>query len=278
MIEKREREDILTDGSLLATVRARRPRVHHITNYVTANDCANATLAVGASPVMADALEEAAEVAASAAALVLNLGTLNPARLRAMLAAGRAAQTLGVPLVLDPVGVGISSFRKLAAREILERIGCSVIKGNRSEILELMDIRSFGGIDALSGDEETARAAEETAVRAAAKYGCTIAMTGETDLVTDGTRRFRIFNGHPALAFVTGTGCMCGSLVAAVCGTGSRPLAAALCGVAAMGIAGEIAALRARTSGNGTMRTSLIDALSTMTPESFAQRVRVESA
>ena len=171
----------------LENVRRQRPVVHTITNYVTANDCANLLLAAGASPIMADAPEETAQIAAMADAVVLNLGTLSVSKKEAMLLAGKAAAAAGRPIVLDPVGVGASDFRRETAKMLLAEVHPTVIRGNRSEIRALLTGETGErGVDTADLSEDGA----ETSRLLARQTGAIVMQTGETDLVTDGDRNF----------------------------------------------------------------------------------------
>ncbi|MDR1885832.1 MAG: hydroxyethylthiazole kinase [Synergistaceae bacterium] len=258
-------------GAYLDKVRSARPIVHHNTNYVTANDCANVTLAVGASPIMADDPSEAAEVTSRAGALVLNMGTPSASRIRAMILSGRRANELDIPVVFDPVGVGASRFRSDSAREILRCVRCTVIRCNASEMSSLAGGREgAAGVDARRGGTDL-EGTIEAAKKISGIYGCVTASTGPTDVVTDGSRTVLIRNGHQSMGMITGTGCMCDSLVASFCAAGAPGMEAAICGVACMGIAGELAFKLAGSGGTGRLRTAMIDSISNMTPEVLAE-------
>ncbi|MDR1748767.1 MAG: hydroxyethylthiazole kinase [Spirochaetaceae bacterium] len=261
-------------------VRARKPLVHHITNYVTVNDCANMTLNIGGSPIMADALEEAEEIAGLASALVLNMGTLNERTIPSMLAAGRAANRRGIPVVFDPVGAGAGKLRNETAERILEEVQITVLRGNISEIRFIAGLRSeTKGVDASERDLADQGGAEEAAKSLARKLECVTAVTGPVDIVSDGKKVIRIENGHPLLAEITGTGCMCSSLTGACCGAvPESPLEAAVCALLCMGIAGELAYEKAGTEGNGSFRMALHDAVSRMNAETLAGRARIYEA
>ena len=209
----------------LSNVRRLRPMVHTITNYVTANDCANLLLAAGASPIMADAPEETAQIAAMADAVVLNLGTLSTSRKEAMLLAGKAASAADKPIVLDPVGVGASGFRRETAGLLLREAEPTVIRGNRSEIRALRTgetgERGVDTADLPEGDGENARLL-------AKQTGAVVLQTGETDLVTDGEQVLRVQGGSDMLCLVTGAGCMLSALTGAfLAANPDRPLLAA---------------------------------------------------
>ena len=257
--------------------REKSPLVHCITNYVTANDCANLLLASGASPIMADDPEEAAQITSMCDALVLNMGTPNPRKLEAMLRAGQAANRLGRPVVLDPVGVGGSELRKTAAQRLLERVRIAVIRGNASEIRTLVQGTSaHRGVDTDAGG--SIEMSCELARQLAENVGAAVVLTGETDVVTDGRTVFRVRNGHPMMRSVTGAGCQLSSLTgafAAACP--ENTLYAALAAVCAMGLCGEIAHRRlSPMDGNASYRNYLIDAMYNLTPEALEKGANYE--
>ena len=248
-------------ADLIEKVRGQVPLVHQITNYVTVNDCANITLAVGASPIMADDIGEAADIAGIASALVLNIGTLNERTIASMLAAGKRANERGIPVVLDPVGAGASRLRNETTLAILRQVRLAVVRGNLSELSFVAGLgASTRGVDA--SDADAGRDAVTVAREAARQLGCVAAVTGAVDVISDGTRTVEIRNGHPMLSRVTGTGCMSTALVGACAGAADDCLTAAVAAIAAMGIAGEIAYERAGEQGTGSFRTALMDAVS----------------
>src|SRR3954452_8969226 len=180
-------------SSLLGRVRERRPLVHHITNMVVMNDTANITLGIGAAPVMAHALEEVEEMVKLASVLLLNIGTLTLEQIEAMLRAGKRANELGTPVVLDPVGAGATSLRTQSALRLLRELRISVIRGNASEVGTLVGVAAeTRGVDSVSLAEDR----EVVANRAALEFGCTVAITGVRDVIADGERLARVDNGH----------------------------------------------------------------------------------
>ena len=248
-------------GVALANVRQQKPLVHHITNYVTVNDCANICLAIGGSPIMADAIEEAADIVSISSSLIINMGTLNERTVASMLSAGCKANELGIPVVFDPVGAGASAFRNEVALKILETVKCSIIRGNLSEIRFLVENHSkTKGVDVAAEDLNS----DATAIvqKCAKKLNCVIACTGKIDVISDGGNTVLIENGNEMLSDVTGTGCMCTTLVGAFAGANEDMLVAATAGVASMAIAGELAYERAGQIGLGSFRTAIIDAIS----------------
>jgi len=262
--------------ALLQKVRESNPLVHHITNYVTVNDCANVTLEIGASPVMADAIGEAADIASIASALVLNMGTLNERTIPSMIAAGEAANKKGIPVVFDPVGAGASKLRNDTAGIITSKIKLSVLRGNISEIRFIAGLCSqTKGVDASESDIAGANDAGQIAKDLAKKLGCVVVISGAVDAVSDGNKVVLIENGHPLLANQTGTGCMCSSLIGSFCGAAPADfLAASAAAMLCMGIAGEIAFKKAGQSGNGSFRAALHDAISCMDVQTLEKMAR----
>ena len=238
------------------------PLVHCITNYVTVNDVANCILAIGASPIMADDIAEAADITSISKALVINMGTLN-------------ANELGVPVVFDPVGAGASNFRNETAKRILENVKISILRGNLSEMSYLAGLEvSTKGVDTSEADEKNDPVS--VAKKTAAKYNCVAAITGAVDTITDGKRVARISNGHPYLSKVTGTGCMTTGLVGSFAGACDDMYTAAVTGIASMGIAGEFAYENAGEIGSGSFHISIIDAISKMNSQVFAAKAKIE--
>ena len=229
-------------GADLAAIRERKPLVHQITNYVVMNETANATLALGALPVMAHAVEEVEEMASVAGALVLNIGTLSQHWIEAMLLAAKAANRAGVPVVLDPVGAGATRLRTETAKRILDEAEIAVVRGNAAEVATLAgrqaEIRGVESIGASDSGAELAKAA-------ASALGCVVAVTGPVDHVSDGERVLAVANGHELLGTVTGTGCMSTAITGCFLAVApDRPLEAAAEALVAFGVAGEDAAGR----------------------------------
>jgi len=260
----------MSAGTDLAAIRERKPLVHQITNYVVMNETANATLALGALPVMAHALQEVEEMAGAASALVLNIGTLSDDWVQAMLLAGRAANRVQVPIVLDPVGAGATAYRTEVARRLLGELEIAVVRGNSAEIATLVGrAAEIRGVEAVGsgGGPELAR-------EAARALGCIVAVTGPVDHVSDGTSVRSVANGHELLGTVTGTGCMSTAITGCFLGVrGDDPLAAATEALVAFGVAGEDAAERAR--GPGSFHVELYDALYGLEPETLDARAEL---
>jgi hydroxyethylthiazole kinase len=260
----------ISPGKSLRELRERKPLVHQITNYVVMNETANATLALGALPVMAHAREEVEEMVGLASALVLNIGTLSPHWVEAMLLAGRAANERGVPIVLDPVGAGATRYRTQTALKLLDELHISVLRGNAGEIAALLgkeaEVRGVESIEVSSG-------AHELAEQAAGWVGAA-AVTGPVDYICDGERMVAVSNGHPLLGKITGTGCMATTMIACFHALDSTdPVGAAVQGLATFGVAAENAAEQAR--GPGSFHAALYDALAALDPEALDARVRL---
>ena len=266
---------------IVNNVRQSRPLVHCITNYVTVNDCANILLAAGASPIMADDIAEVREITTICNALAVNIGTLNNRTIASMLEAGKAANILGRPAVLDPVGAGASALRTDTAFRLIDEVKFAVIRGNISEIKAVS--RAGGaarGVDADVSDAVTEENLAEV-VRFAWGFcqqtGAVIAITGAIDLVSDAQKTYVIRNGHPMMPRVTGTGCMLTALIGAFCGANPENiLDATAAAVAAMGLCGEIAHQRSADAGTGTFRVQLIDAMSRMDAETLNGGIKIE--
>ena len=258
----------VSPGSSLRLIRERRPLVHQITNYVVMNETANATLALGALPVMAHAREEVEEMAAAAAALVLNIGTLSEPWIESMILAGKAANKAGVPVVFDPVGAGATRFRTETAERILLELRISVLRGNAGEIATLTGQEAeMRGVDSIGVGEPV----EEIAQAAARLLGCVVSVTGPIDHVSDGERNLSVANGHELLGVVTGTGCMSTAMTGCFLAVKPEaPLEAAAEALAAFGVAAENAAKEAK--GPGSFHAALYDALYNLDPTTLDGR------
>ena len=255
----------------LAAVRQNGPLVHNITNFVVMNFTANVLLAMGASPVMAHALNEVEEMAAMASALVLNIGTLTEEWVASMIKAGQRAALADTPIILDPVGAGATAFRTASAQRIINQTRVHVIRGNASEIMSFSD--SNGGTKGVETTLDVEDIADE-ARKLADKTDITMAVTGAVDLISDGDRVVRVANGHPMMARVTGTGCAATAIIGAFMAVDADPVRAAVTALAYYGVAGELAANAA--SGPGSFVPALIDALHNIKPDELPERVRID--
>ncbi|MFZ5974829.1 MAG: hydroxyethylthiazole kinase [Bacillota bacterium] len=245
------------------------PLVHCITNYVTVNDCANIVLACGGAPIMADDIAEVEEITSICSSLVINIGTLNERTIASMIKAGKKANEVGHPVILDPVGAGASKLRTHTVQRLVEEVKFSVIRGNISEIKTVhAGSGSTRGVDANEADRVTTQNLDSVVRLARSlsnKTGAVIAITGETDIVSDSLKTYVISNGHPMMSRVTGTGCMLSCVVGSWCGANpDSALDSAAAAVAAVGLCGELAWEKTvkEGAGTGSYRTYLIDAMS----------------
>lgn len=267
---------------MLENVRRNCPLIHNITNYVTVNDCANIVIACGASPIMSDDKDEVSEITTICSGLNINIGTLNSRTITSMLIAGKRANELSHPVVLDPVGAGASRLRTETAMQLLKEVRFSVIRGNISEMKTL----AFGngttkGVDADVADKVTEENLDDIVAFAktfAKETGAVIAITGAIDIVADREKAYCIRNGHPMMSSITGTGCQLSAMSAAfVAANPDHPLEAAAAAVSAMGYAGELAHGRlTEKDGNATYRNYIIDAIYNMTPEMLEKGANYE--
>ena len=267
---RRERGGNTMFKTCLENVRNTVPLIHNITNYVTVNDVANVLLACGASPIMADDEGEVEEITAICSGLNINIGTLNSRTIPSMLKAGKAAQALNHPVVLDPVGAGASTLRTETARRLIREIRFTVVRGNMSEIKTLAaGSGNTRGVDASVEDvvtEDNLESAIAFVKDLSASDGAIVAVTGAIDLVADAERCYVIRNGRPEMGKVTGTGCQLSALTAAyVAANPGNCLEAAAAAVCLMGLAGEIGFSRmAPGDGNAAYRSRIIDAICNM--------------
>ena len=258
--------------SVLDNIKQKSPLVHHITNYVTVNDCANIALAIGASPVMAQDLNEVEDMVGIAGALVLNIGTLSTETVESMIIAGKKAKKIGVPVVFDPVGVGATPYRNTVAARILAEVKPDVIRGNVSEIKCLSGYSGkTRGVDSV----EDEFGIEEIAVDLAGKTDSVIAITGKRDIIISSSQKVYLENGDFFFFFFTGTGCMTSSLVGCGVATGDA-FWGTVAGIGFMGIAGEIAKENlSDKDGLGSYRVKLIDAISNLNDELINKYLKI---
>ena len=267
---------------MLDNVRKNTPLIHNITNYVTVNDCANILLACGGSPIMADDVDEVEEITSICGGLNINIGTLNQRTIPSMLAAGKKANELGHPVVLDPVGAGASNLRTQTALKLLNEVKFTVIRGNISEIKTLaLGSGSTKGVDADVADKVTEENLEQAVSFAkdfSKKTGAVIAITGAIDIVADKDKAFCIRNGHKDMSLITGTGCQLSAMTAAyITANPNEPLTAAAAAVCAMGLCGEIARERMTDKdGNSSYRNYIIDAVCNLTGEKLEEGAKYE--
>ncbi len=250
----------LEASRLFEELRGRRPLVHHITNYVTVNDCANIAICAGAAPVMADAIEEMDDMVAIAGALVLNIGTLNYRLVDSMLAAGRRANGLGIPVIVDPVGAGATPYRTETVNRLLKELDVAVLKGNAGEIGIMAGSEAkVVGVDSHGVEGDPVEICREYAER----LGITVVMTAPEDIISNGKDTYVVSNGHPMMELVSGTGCMASTVVGAFNAISEDRALACASALVTMGLAGERAALEAK--GPMSFRTKLFDSMHNMT-------------
>jgi hydroxyethylthiazole kinase len=262
---------VATVAKMMSQVREKKPLVHHITNYVTVNDCANITICSGGSPVMTDASRDVPDMVKLASAVVLNIGTLKPRTVEAMILAGKEANDKGIPVILDPVGAGATPYRTETVWKILDDVKVSVIKGNAGEIGTLA---GTGG--AVRGVDSAGAAADPKAtVKALAKRtGAVVAMTGPIDYVSDGKRVAVLSNGDNYLETVSGTGCMVSSVVGCYTGALGVNIRTVCAAISVFNIAAEISAESAK--GPGSFKVGLFDSMYTLTEEDVDLRLKME--
>lgn len=264
--------DIKALKSDLERIASVNPLVLNITNYVVTNTTANALLAIGASPIMSFAKEEAGELVSLSSSLVINLGTLNKSDIEVMKAAWQEADNKPLPVLLDPVGAGASKLRTETAHSLLDRFKVSVIRGNASEIMTLAgEAGAAKGVDSTRSSDAALCGAKALAQ----VYGCVTCISGAEDLITDGSRVCRVRGGHSLMPLVTGLGCTATAVCGAFAAVNPDPLAATVHGMAAMAIAGERAADSA--SGPGTYHALFLDALHELTVEDLPKKFQVST-
>ncbi|WP_053363062.1 hydroxyethylthiazole kinase [Bacillus sp. FJAT-27251] len=265
---------MLEAGAILEQVRSTNPLVHNITNVVVTNFTANGLLAMGASPVMAYAPEEAGEMAGLAGALVLNIGTLDEAVVESMIIAGKAANEHNVPVVLDPVGAGATAYRTATAKKLIENLKIAVVRGNAAEIANVAgrnwDIK---GVDGGLGKGDLV----ELGIMAAKQFKSVVVITGKEDVVTDGNRVYLIKNGHSLLTKVTGAGCLLSSVIGAFLAVDNNFINAAAAALAFYGVAAERAAGIAGGEGPGTFQVQLLNSLSLVSSKDINEKAVIRN-
>jgi hydroxyethylthiazole kinase len=253
-------------------VRETTPLVLSLTNSVVREFTANALLALGASPIMSDALEEITELVGLANALNLNIGTPTPRSAEAMALAAHAAKARQIPIVLDPVAVGATELRRKLADRLLQIVPSAVIRGNQAEIAALAGLPAVArGVDAAESSEEASVAVRQLAKR----FGTVAVASGPIDYLSDGKTVIAVDNGHPLMARITGSGCVATALIAAFLTVRSNTLAAAVSAMTVMAIVGELAAEHSRSEGPGSFRIRFLDTFDRLEPEHLEARMRV---
>lgn len=269
-------------GKCLKNVREKTPLVHNITNYVTVNDCANALLACGASPIMSDDLEDVKDITSICSALNINIGTLNKNTIPSMFEAGKISNTLSHPVLLDPVGAGASLLRTETAKKLIDEVKFSVIRGNISEIKSLaLGSGTTKGVDADALDAVTDSNIDDAIAFArefSKKTGAVIVITGAIDLIVDEKSAYAVRNGHSMMSKITGTGCMLSAIMAAFISANMDDItSAALAAVCAMGVCGERAHARLKENeGNSTYRNMILDEIYNLNETSLEEGAKYE--
>ncbi|MBL4952990.1 hydroxyethylthiazole kinase [Neobacillus sp. YIM B02564] len=257
-----------TVSELLRKVREVNPLVHNITNVVVTNFTANGLLAMGASPVMAYAPEEVADMVKIASSLVLNIGTLDGPTVESMILAGKSAEKHHVPVIFDPVGAGATCFRTESAQKIINEVKISVIRGNASEIANVVGEKwEIKGVDAGSVKGDVVN----LALAAAKRFNCVVVITGKEDIATDGSSTFVIANGHPLMTKVTGAGCLLTSVIGAFAAVTKDYLAASVSALTFYGVAAEKAAEKTGNQGPGSFQSEFLNQLSLVSSKEIAQ-------
>jgi hydroxyethylthiazole kinase len=256
----------------LKNLRKKKPLIHNITNYVVMNYTANALLACGASPVMAHASEEVEEMVSFAGALVLNIGTLTPYWVDSMVKAGKRANKLNIPVILDPVGSGATKLRTDSAKRLISEVSIKVVRGNASEVLSLAHEGSkTKGVDSLHTVDEAAGAA----LTLSKELKTTLAITGKVDLITDGERSYRVSNGHELMGYCTGTGCTATAIIGAFLAVDPDAVTATATALAYFGLVGEKAAEKALSP--GSFQIAMLDALYTIDEKQLEQGAKIQA-
>lgn len=256
-------------GAVKEKIKEKNPLVHHITNYVTVNDCANMVLAMGASPVMADDIEEVEEMVSFASSLVINMGTLNSRTIESMIQAGKRANELDIPVIFDPVGVGATTLRTNTAKRMMKEVKLSVIRGNMSEMKFLAGLNvEIKGVDSIADEKD----GEDIAKNLSKELDCVIAITGKKDIIAYKEKICTIENGHSILSKVTGTGCMTTSLIGTYMGATKDPFLSSVAGILTMGLSGELAYDSLTVDeGIGTFKVRLFDKVYQLTSKSIQE-------
>ena len=252
-------------------IRHTSPVVHNITNYVVMNNSANALLAIGASPVMAHAEEEVEEMVNIAGALVINIGTLSPQWIRAMFRAAHQAKKQNIPIILDPVGAGATTYRTSTARDLLHAVPPSIIRGNASEIMAILEEDAkTKGVESTTSSHD----ALDVARQLNRIHGSVVCVSGEIDYIIDGDSLTKVMNGHPMMTKVTGMGCIATALCGAFAAVNKVYAEAAAQAMAIMGIAGEIGV--EGVPGPGSLQVRFLDALYRLSEEDIQRYLKIE--
>lgn len=257
-------------ADILTKIREKSPVVFHITNLVTINDCANITLSVGGSPLMSFCKDELRDILSFSSSLVINIGTMEEQMREIVISAGKIANELNVPIVLDPVGIGASKARNDLVLNLIKEVKFAVIKANSAEIKTLLglDLNTIAGVDSRENFDD------ENAIKDLANsLKCVIAMSGESDIISDGKEIIMLNNGTNMLSKVSGTGCMSASLIASACGAGAKYFDSAIFGLCLMGISGEMSP----NIPNGSLKVAIMDNIYKLTPADFLKMAKIQN-
>lgn len=260
-------------ATITGRIRKTQPLVHNITNMVVMNITANALLAIGASPVMAHAVEEIPDMVSLASSLVINIGTLDPRWIESMLIASNEAKKKSIPIVFDPVGAGATRYRTEQAKKILQEGSPSIIRGNASEIMSLVDSGvSTKGVDS----SQSSISARDAALKLAQKYNCTVVVSGEVDLIVTGDRITEVRNGDPMMTKVTGIGCVSTAIIGACAAVSKDMHDASIAGMLIVGVSGERAVKTLKEKeGSGTFAAKFIDELYGLTEDILCSEAKI---
>ena len=257
-------------SEILERIHKEKPLIHNITNMVAMNDTANSILAIGALPIMAHAQEEVGEMVKAAGALLLNIGTLTPEQIESMIVAGQVANSLKIPVILDPVGAGATNLRTESALKLQEKVKINIVRGNFAEISILAGLKgNIKGVESVGSEKNSV----EIACSLAGKYNQVAIITGKRDIVTDGKIVVEIDNGSPMLRTITATGCMATSLIASFAAVCDDYVLASTGALVCFGLAGERAALKAE--GPGTFKLNLFDEIYNLNEEIICKGLKV---
>lgn len=257
-------------SEILERIHKEKPLIHNITNMVAMNDTANSILAIGALPIMAHAQEEVGEMVKAAGALLLNIGTLTPEQIESMIVAGQVANSLKIPVILDPVGAGATNLRTESALRLQEKVKINIVRGNFAEISILAGLRgNIKGVESVGSEKNSVG----IACSLARKYNQVAIITGKRDIVTDGKMVVEIDNGSPMLRTITATGCMATSLIASFAAVCDDYILASTGALVCFGLAGERAALKA--DGPGTFKLNLFDEIYNLNEEIISKGLKV---
>ncbi|WP_375709364.1 hydroxyethylthiazole kinase [Niallia sp. NCCP-28] len=268
-------KEVMESGEILNRLREKNPLIHNITNVVVTNFTANGLLAIGASPVMAYAKEEVADMATVSDALVLNIGTLTKENVESMIIAGKAANKGNTPVILDPVGAGATAYRTESVQKILNEVKISLMRGNAAEVAAVSGIQAeIKGVDAVGLKEDVVAIAKA----ASQKVQAPVVITGKKDVIANGDTIYLVANGHPLLTKVTGAGCLLSAVLAAFIAVEKDVVKACAAGLIAYGVAAEMAAEQGGNEGPGSFQIQLLNKLAQVNEEDILKMARIEKA